>query len=186
MRLTTSFLCTMGLAATVACSDDGLPVQGANSSTGGVETSPLPTTTDQAEGGPNDGTGVDTGQDGSAGTGSPPGDSTSSDPGTGTGTASDTGGSEGGTTGTSGTTGGTEGSTTGEPCMPITDDATAVGMVCETDLDCPDEYTCQPYVGFALQQTCQILCEQTCECPMGLTCTETVDKGGAPWFQCDP
>lgn len=83
------------------------------------------------------------------------------------------------TTDTSSTTQGTE---TG--CAPITEDATAIGQDCESDAQCPDGYTCQTFVGIELQMQCQILCEQTCECPMGLMCNETVDKGGVPWSQC--
>lgn len=86
------------------------------------------------------------------------------------------------------TTSGTSGSSstaTETGCAPITDDATAIGTDCMADLDCPDGYTCQPFQGFDLQMQCQVLCEQTCECPVGFTCTETVDKTGVSWFQCN-
>ena len=51
-------------------------------------------------------------------------------------------------------------------------------------LDCPAEYTCQPFAGIVFQQTCQILCTMDCECPAGLTCFEVADKSGAVWYQC--
>lgn len=86
---------------------------------------------------------------------------------------------------TSGTTTDTETQgTTDGGCAPITEDPAAIGTDCQAAADCPDGYTCQPFEGFAFQMTCQVLCEQTCQCPMGLTCNETVDKTGVPWFQC--
>ncbi len=72
----------------------------------------------------------------------------------------------------------------GEPCVPITEDASAIGLECEIDADCPAGYTCQPFAGIVLSTQCEILCEQTCECPAGLSCTEITDKGGATWHQC--
>lgn len=86
------------------------------------------------------------------------------------------------TTGESSSSGGTE-SDTGD-CEPITNDPSAIGNDCEVDADCPDGYTCQPFQGFVLQLSCQVLCEQTCQCSPGLTCNEVVDKSGVPWSQC--
>jgi hypothetical protein len=183
MRSTTSFALMTWLAAIAACSDDGLSVQNQNSSTGGAETGSVMTSDHGPEDGPGDTTSQDEGPPGGTGgtTGGHEEDGTTSAEGTGS--ATEGTGTTGGTEGT-GTTGDTEGSSTGEPCVPITDDASAIATDCQVDADCPDGYTCQPFVGVVLQQQCQILCEATCECPMGLTCNETVDQGGVPWFQC--
>ncbi len=176
-------------ALSIACSDDGLGVQNQNSSTGSDEG-------DSGQGATTvngDSTGIATGPAGSDGTGSSgsdvatEGDNTSATGTTseGTGTTSDGSGSGSGEgTGTSEGTGTTDGGSTTEACMPISDDPSGIGMNCVSDLDCPDGYTCQPFVGFAFMQTCQILCENDCDCPVGLTCNETVDKTGVPWYQC--
>jgi hypothetical protein len=83
------------------------------------------------------------------------------------------------------TTGSTSATTdSGEVCDPITEDASAINNACNSDLDCPADYTCQPFQGIVLQMTCQVLCEQTCQCPAGLSCIEIADKSGATWGQC--
>lgn len=90
-----------------------------------------------------------------------------------------------GTTGeTTGTTGETSSTDDGEPCVPITEDASGIGVACEVDGDCLPGYTCQPFQGIVQQLSCQVRCEQTCECPAGLACLEVADKSGASWFQC--
>ncbi len=113
-------------------------------------------------------------------------DSTGQDwPGTTTSDGTSSSGSSGsGSSDGSSTTGGASSSATETGCSPITDDASAIGTDCVVDDQCPDGYTCQPFEGFVLQMQCQILCEETCECPMGLTCNETADKSGATWSQC--
>jgi hypothetical protein len=68
--------------------------------------------------------------------------------------------------------------------VPITDDDSAIGVDCESDGDCPDGYTCQPFSGIVLQMQCQILCEEDCECPDGYSCMQIVDKTMMPWNQC--
>ena len=55
---------------------------------------------------------------------------------------------------------------------------------CNDDGDCLAGYTCQPFQGIVLEMSCQVLCEQTCECPAGLVCTPVADKSGAAWNQC--
>lgn len=89
---------------------------------------------------------------------------------------------------TSGTTDATVGTTattdSGEPCVPITEDPSGIGSECSNDGDCLDGYTCQAFQGIVLQMTCQVLCEQTCECPAGLACIEVADKSGVAWQQC--
>lgn len=173
-----TFVCGLALALVGACSDDGAPGQGQNSSTA-AETGGTTNATSTTD----DGVGTGGGETGTATEGPPlptTGTAEGTGPETGTGTA-DTG------TGTTGTETGTEsGSTsTGEICEPITEDASDVGTQCMNDLDCEPGYTCQEFIGVALEMTCQIICEETCECPMGLTCTFTEDKSGS-WFQCNP
>ena len=73
---------------------------------------------------------------------------------------------------------------TGETCVPITDDPSGIGGQCNNDGDCLAGYTCQPFQGIVLEMACQVLCEQTCECPAGLVCTPVADKSGAAWNQC--
>lgn len=73
---------------------------------------------------------------------------------------------------------------TGETCVPITEDASGIGSECAVDGDCPAGYTCQPFAGIVLEMSCQVLCEQTCECPAGLSCIAVADKSGASWNQC--
>lgn len=95
----------------------------------------------------------------------------------------------GGVTGTGTDTGtsdssGTSATESGEVCEPITEDASGIGLECENDGDCLDGYTCQAFQGIVLTRQCQILCEQTCQCPAGLGCVEIADKSGVPWHQC--
>ena len=73
---------------------------------------------------------------------------------------------------------------TGEKCVPITEDPSGVGIQCESDMDCLPGYSCQPFQGIVLQTSCQVLCEQTCECPAGLACLDVADKSGMAWHQC--
>lgn len=173
-------------APAAGCSDDGLPSQGQNSTS----------TTSDGDGGslptsdPGPDTGNATADGGSDGPPAETGDGTTADPGGTTGTTGATGAPEGSgsstgdTEGSSSSTGDTEGSSsTGDMCMPITEDASDIGSPCQIDADCSPGYTCQTFVGFALDQTCQILCTQACECPMGLACTFTQDKV-ASWNQC--
>jgi hypothetical protein len=183
MRNKARFVCSVWLVAVVACSDDGLTVQGQNSSSTGEDsanngTGSPPTTDSQ---------GVETG------TGPVPGDTSGpldTGPLTTDGTE-DTGASDTESTATDGTTGGTtgstegstEGSTTGDVCEPITHDPSGIGTDCSNGGACLPGYTCQPFVGFVLQETCQILCTMDCECPAGLSCVETSDKVSA-WYQC--
>jgi hypothetical protein len=42
---------------------------------------------------------------------------------------------------------------------------------------CPDGYDCIDHGGVQLQQLCGILCEEDCNCPEGLSCTEFNIKG---------
>jgi len=186
MRTITIFSCVLALASSVgACSDDGIVPQNADS---GAASN---TTGDAATQGPNDNTGV--GSDGEATTANSEGEGGS------TGFPSDTTGfpettgsgtSGNGTEGTSGTTGDTEGtstgdeSSTGDVCEPLADGG-AIGQDCGPGgVMCPPEYTCQPFVGLVLQESCQIICTDDCECPLGMTCNMNVDKTGIPWFQC--
>ncbi|WP_266219472.1 hypothetical protein [Paraliomyxa miuraensis] len=180
MRMTIGFLglcCLVGLAA---CSDDGLSVQTPQNSTTaastGGDTAP---TTGNDESGPVSDTGGSGGSDG------PPPDptgesSTGPEMGSGTGTGGPATGTDTGT----GTTGEASTGTTGEACMPLSDDPSFIGVDCMSDLDCPDGYECQPFEGFVFQLQCQILCTQTCECPLGLSCNPMMDKSGASWMQC--
>jgi hypothetical protein len=66
--------------------------------------------------------------------------------------------------------------------MPITSDASAVGMSCASNA-CPTGYTCQDYVGAIFQQQCAILCENDCECPTDLSCAVFTDKVST-WTEC--
>ncbi len=164
------------LITAIACSDDGAPGQGQNETgTTGAGSLTAPTDGEPTSAGDttgNESVGGSTGDTGDGGTGSTGEVATTgidTDP-TSTGTGTDTG---------TGTSTGTD----TDSCQPITEDASAIGVDCRNDGDCPPEYTCQPFIGVAFQQTCQILCEEDCECPMGLTCTFTEDKMGS-WFQC--
>ncbi|MCA9705228.1 MAG: hypothetical protein KDK70_05170 [Myxococcales bacterium] len=171
------------LAVLAACSDDGVPGQGQNSTTGddggeGTTTAPttgVPTGATDPTSGNTQGGSTGEGTSGPTTTDEPPND-TSSDATAGT-TVGDT---------TGGTTDATEGSSsTGPMCEPITEDPSDIGTPCMNDLDCAPGYTCQIFEGFVLDLTCQILCEQACECPMGLACTYTEDKVKS-WYQCTP
>ena len=177
------FVCVLALAVT-GCSDDGLPVNnqndsgtsGATASATASATAPATTTDDGVDS-------VGGTAEGTAGTGP-----------VGTGTDGPPNATE--STGTDGPTGSTEGSSTGvdtdsstgtetetDGCEPITEDASDIGTDCMSDMDCEPGYTCQPFNGFVFEQTCQILCTESCECPMGLTCQFTADKV-TDWFQC--
>ena len=81
----------------------------------------------------------------------------------------------------SGSSGGASSSETG--CVPVTEDAGAIGSACEVDDECPDGYVCQDFIGAVLERSCQIRCEQDCECPMGHQCVEVMDKEHA-WREC--
>jgi hypothetical protein len=188
MRCTTRLACAAWLVVAVACFEDGPIVQDtSSSSTGGTDPSgattagPGPITTTDDHSGTADGSGSTTQGDPTVG------DSTSVPPLTdGTGTTDDSGTTTGTTTGsTDGSTGGstTSGSTT-EACDPITEDPSGIGVDCLSDLECLPGYTCQPFEGFVFQMTCQILCEQDCDCPMGYVCFEVADKSGSVWHQC--
>lgn len=173
-----------GLVAAAACSDDGLTVQNQNSSTssadsGGIESAA--TGEDQATATAGGSGGTTSPADTSATETSPPHDTdTGGPPSDTTGPELDTEGSS--TTGDTDSTDGTD-TTTGEPCMPITEDPSAIGQACMIATDCPAEYTCQSFQGIVLQQSCQILCTMDCECPTGLVCVPVMDKA-ASWMQC--
>jgi hypothetical protein len=70
----------------------------------------------------------------------------------------------------------------GGTCMRITNDASAIGVMCEGSA-CPTGYTCKDYNGVILQQRCAILCQNDCECPMGLSCNTVTDKVST-WREC--
>ena len=98
-------------------------------------------------------------------------------------------GSSGGDSSSSGAGSSSEGGSSSESsgtagCEPITDDPTAIGDPCTGNGDCPAGYTCQPFSGIVPQESCQILCEQSCECPQGFQCVQVTDKSGIPWMQC--
>lgn len=174
------------VVAAAGCSDDGLNVQGQNSSstgnsggdsTGNATNDPVTTGEDQGATGSGEGpagsSGMATQGDTSVGS------STSEIP---TGTTGDAT-TEG--TSSSGGPGTTEGSSsTGEVCEPITEDPSGIGGECINDVDCPAGYTCQGFAGIVFQLSCQILCTQDCECPLGYTCVEIADKSGSTWHQC--
>jgi hypothetical protein len=179
------------LALTVACFEDTTSGDGSTSNTttggtadGGPSTADDgPSTADDGgitqgdgtgtSGGASETTAVDSSGDG-------PGSSSDDDgPGTSSGGASSSEGGGSSSEGSSSDDGGTTAA-----CQPITDDASAIGQACGDDGDCPEGYTCQGFSGIVFQQSCQILCAETCECPNGYACTFTVDKSGIPWYQC--
>lgn len=139
--------------------DDGGNTQGPDSSGSNDTSGPSNTTVASASG--------DDDTASSGGTAAP-GDTSSSDGG---------GSSEGGSSSDAGTT---------AACEPITEDASAIGQKCVGNGDCPAGYTCQTINGIQAQHLCQILCEETCECPDGLSCVEVEDKLMIPWHQCAP
>jgi hypothetical protein len=166
-------------ALAVGCSDDG--VQGQNDAGG--------TSAATGTGNVSSGDGADDGSDptgagmtspsttsgddsGSGGTAGPADSGSGSDSGTGTGTDSG-----------SGSDSGSDSGTTGDVCEPP-DDGASIGLDCAGGGMCPPGYTCQGFSGIVFQESCQILCTQDCECPMGTTCIQVVDKGGIPWMQC--
>lgn len=123
----------------------------------------------------------------SSSSGSTSAGTTGTDDGTTDGTT-DGGTTDGGTTGGGTDPGSSEGgSDTGMACLPD-DDGAAIGSDCGPGgAMCPECYTCQPFVGFVLQETCQVLCEPElggADCPAGLSCMMVADKTGMPWHQC--
>ena len=132
--------------------------------------------------------GPDTATEGPDPSGIPPGDATSdptdvttdatTDPGDGTATTTTDGTSTGSDTGFGS-------GDTSAACTPITEDGSAVGSNCAGGQMCPDGYTCQPFNGVIVQEQCQILCEDECECPADHTCNLFIDKV-ATWMACVP
>jgi len=181
MRTITIFSCALTLAFSVAaCSDDGIAPQD------GETGAPSNTTGDATTQGPNDNTGMGS----EAGASTQAGGSSTDGPSNSTGfpeTSTSEGTSGNGTEGTAGDTEGTStggSSSTGDVCEPLADGG-AIGQDCGPGgVMCPPEYTCQPFAGFVLQESCQIICTDDCECPLGMTCNITMDKTGVPWFQC--
>lgn len=183
MRVSTAFLCALSLVMVgAACSDDGIaPQSDATGSPAGTTGADEAAT--EGQDGASGGGGTDGPSNGSTGgDGSTTGGVGSSGPeGTGTGTAG-TGQTDGTSTDGDSSTG--EGSSTGEACVPLADGA-AIGQDCGPGgVMCPPEYTCQPFAGIVFQESCQIICTQDCECPMGMACQEIMDKGPGSWFQC--
>jgi hypothetical protein len=82
-----------------------------------------------------------------------------------------------------GTSGDGDGDGTTAGCTPVTMDSSAIDEACVDDGDCPAGYTCQGFNGFVFVQSCQILCNETCERPSGLSCITVSDKLGS-WTQC--
>lgn len=175
------------VVAAAGCSDDGLNVQGQNSSSTGNSggdssgNATAPVTTADEHGGTASADGGTTAQGTQGNVDTSAGSSTSEIP-TGTTVDATIGATEGSSSGGPGTTEGS--SSTGEVCEPITDDPSFIGGECINDVDCPDGYTCQPFAGIVFQLSCQILCMEDCECPLGYTCLEIADKSGATWHQC--
>jgi hypothetical protein len=73
-----------------------------------------------------------------------------------------------------------------DACVPRTTDDSAIGAMCDPSVvgDCPDGYTCQPFSGFVLTHSCQILCDSDCDCPSTAACTPASDKISM-WNQCE-
>jgi hypothetical protein len=122
-------------------------------------------------------------------------DDTGSNTGSGGSAGSSSGGAAGSTGGTAGSTGGTAGGSAGATggsagvdagtCAPSTSDPSAIETDCEA-APCRAGYHCQIFVGFVVQEKCQILCEADCECPSGYLCQPKADQSGAEWKQCEP
>ena len=190
MHRTARFVVSAWLVVAAAgCSDDGLDVQGQNSSStgnsggdsSGNPTAPATTADEHGGTGSADGDSTVGGTQGNVDTSA--GSTTSEIPPGSTGDATTVGATEG--TSSSGGPGTTEGSSsTGEVCEPITEDPSGIGGECINDVDCPAGYTCQGFAGIVFQLSCQILCTQDCECPLGYTCVEIADKSGSTWHQC--
>ena len=186
MKLALKIGClALPLALASGCSDDGVQQD---------EDTAASTTGEQSSAG--DGAAAETSPGGSGDGGDSSGQSTAGDPTTSGGSTSGppqgsgTDGSGSGTDGTgsgtdSGSDSGSDGGTTGAVCEPP-DDGAAIGQDCGGGGLCPMGYTCQPFVGFVFQESCQILCTEQCECPMGTACVQVVDKTGIPWMQCSP
>jgi hypothetical protein len=119
----------------------------------------------------------------SQGGGGSGGDGGSTDGGGGSGASGGSGGATGGSGGTGGAGGAGGDGGAGGGCQQITNDASGIGADCMTTAMCLPGYTCQEYVGFVLDLSCQILCTQTCECPTGLDCIIMQDKVKT-WMQC--
>ncbi len=145
-------------------SDPWCTTEGTSTTASATTGAPWTTGPDDTTWGPGDGTAT-TAVDGTT-------DATTSSAETGTGTGMDS------------STGFDSGETTAV-CTPVTDDASAVGSDCTGGAMCPDGYTCQPFNGVFLQEQCQILCEDDCECPADHTCNQFIDKV-ATWMACVP
>lgn len=188
MRLAPLF-CFAALLCLPSCSDDGVPQTSANAegtTTGEPNNGTLATSDRDDTGedpGASEGTSNGPATTGSASTG--PSDGTSGDP-----TGEETSGSEGsgssdtGESDTSGTDTGEGSSSSGDVCEPAADGA-AIHQDCgPMGAMCPPGYTCQPFSGIVDQLSCQILCEDDCECPEGTTCNEVTDMTMTIWHQC--
>ncbi len=96
------------------------------------------------------------------------------------------GGNTGGATGggnTGGATGGGGNGGTGG-CGLITEDASKIGVDCSNGGACPTGYTCHEFQGITVTKTCEILCEEDCQCPTGTLCVMRSDKATS-WKQCE-
>ena len=96
------------------------------------------------------------------------------------------GGNTGGATGggnTGGATGGGGNGGTGG-CGLITEDASKIGVDCSNGGLCPTGYTCHEFQGITVTKSCEILCEQDCQCPTGTLCVMRSDKATS-WKQCE-
>lgn len=73
-----------------------------------------------------------------------------------------------------------------DACVRPSLEAEVLGSACSPSTDpCASGYTCQPFAGFVLSFSCEILCAFDCDCPSGTTCVDVRDKGSA-WRQCEP
>lgn len=68
-------------------------------------------------------------------------------------------------------------------CLPITEDGSGRGADCTRDDQCLPGYVCQGFSGIVFTQSCQIPCEEDCDCPDGLSCEPFTDKAGT-WTSC--
>jgi hypothetical protein len=185
----------MGVAL-LGCSDDGI----ANQSGGGVTGNGSGLTADGDDAGDDGGdtgtaatSGGSTGGAAEASTGSSgsdggstgaTGDTGSTDTGSTDTGSTDTGSTGTGSTDTGGSDSGGSSDSGGNMCPPA--NGIGIGSDCAGGGVCPDCLTCQPFVGFVLQETCQILCAGPADCPPGYNCVMAVDKTGVPWQQCEP
>jgi len=67
--------------------------------------------------------------------------------------------------------------------VPITEDGSAIGQNCANS-ECPDGYECHENQGFQVTYTCEIPCEENCECPEDHACQEFLDKTQIPYWRC--